>query len=107
MIVLNKTPLTLAEIKQSLPTQADSEDPEKTKQIKDYLKTFSTLNVDKAKSLSEEIQALNNVKIKQEDIVKVADLLPVDKEDVNKIFSDVSLTEEEANAIAEIVKKYK
>ena len=72
----------------------------------DYFKKFVSLSSEKAKSLSEDIRALKNVKVREKDIVKVADLLPKSKEEVNKIFTEVSLSEEESNAIVEIVKKY-
>lgn len=99
MIVLNQTPITMAEAKDLIP---DVEE----KPLKDYFKKFVSLTAEKAKSLSEDIRALNNVKVREKDIVKVADLLPKSKEEVNKIFTEVSLSEEESNAIVEIVKKY-
>jgi len=47
------------------------------------------------------------IKLKADHIVKVIDFLPEDASDVNKIFSDVSLDENETNKILDIVKKYK
>ena len=47
------------------------------------------------------------LKLKQEHIVKIVDLLPEDALDLNKIFTDVSLDEDETTKILEIVKKYK
>jgi len=44
------------------------------------------------------------MKMKREHLVKIVDVLPQDATDLNKIFSDVSLTEEETNKILEIVK---
>ena len=40
-------------------------------------------------------------------MVKIVDLLPEDSIDINKIFTDVSLDENETNKILEVVKKYK
>ena len=99
-MIKNQKPLALAEVKDYL------KDPEESKEMISYLKKFTKLTKEKAHSLMEEIKALNNLKIKEEDVVKVADLVPKDAEDVNKIFSDVSLSEEEVNAILEITKKY-
>lgn len=79
---------------------------DETKPIHAYFKTFSKLSKDKAEKLTEEIKALNNPKIKDSDIVKVADLLPEDNEDANKIFVEVGLSEDEAKAIVDIVSKY-
>jgi len=64
------------------------------------------LKIEKAESLKKEILALNNPKINEFHAVKTVDFLPRETRDVNKIFNDVSLNEEEINAILEIVKKY-
>lgn len=99
-MIVNQKPLAIAEVKDYL------KDPEESKEMLSYLKRFTKLTKEKALSLMEEIRGLNNLKIKEEEIVKVADLVPKDAEDVNKIFSDVSLSEEEVNVILEITKKY-
>jgi|SRR3989338_674296 len=100
-MITEKKPLTLAEVKEYL-----KDFDEENKVINDYLKAFSKLSKADADKLSAEIRALNNMKIREENIVKIADILPKEPEDVNKIFNDVSLTEEESNAILTIVKKY-
>ena len=100
MIIKKTTPLTLAEV------QSYAKDLEEKKDIKDYLKKFTELTKEKAEKLKEEIHSLNNLKLKEENIVKIVDFLPKDSEDLNKIFTEVSLSEEESNAIIEIVKKY-
>ncbi|MAG38043.1 DNA-directed RNA polymerase subunit F [Candidatus Pacearchaeota archaeon] len=100
MKVLEKQPLALADVK------AHIKDVEEKKDLLLYLKKFTILSPQKAKALAEEIRALKNVKIKEEDIIAVLNFLPKDAEDVNKIFIDVSLSQEEINQILEIVKKY-
>ena len=100
MIVLNKKPISLAEVKEYV------KDVDENKILNDFLKKFAKLSKDKAIKLGEDIKALNNPKIKENDIVKVIDFLPETFEDVNKIFTDVSLLENEANTILEIVRKY-
>lgn len=99
-MILNKKPLNLAEVESYVKGMEDK------KEMTDYLKKFVKLKRDKALALTDEIRGLNNPKIKEEDIVKLADLLPEDLESVNKIFTEVSLTEEEANAILEIIGRY-
>ena len=64
------------------------------------------ISPDKASELREKLQKLDNVKIKEEYLVKTIDVLPRDAESVQKIFHDVSLEEQEINAILEIVKDY-
>ena len=53
------------------------------------------------------MKKLDSMKIKKEHIVKIINLLPADSSDLNKIFTDVSLDEDETNKILEIVKKYR
>lgn len=100
MTIHSKKPLTLAEVKEIVKGL------EEKQEIKDYLKRFASLSKEKAMKLKEEIISLNNMRIKEENVIKIVDFLPKDAEDVNKIFVDTGLTEEETNAILEIVKKY-
>ena len=79
---------------------------EEKKVFHDYLKAFVKLSKSDAIKCAEDIKALNNPKIKEDEVVKIVDLVPKDSEDLNKIFLDVTLTEEEANAVLEIIKKY-
>jgi len=101
MTILNRTPLSLANVKELIKDELDEK-----KQMADYLKKFSNLSKEKAEQLAEEIRGLNNLKIKEDDIVKILDFLPKDIESVNKIFTDVSLTEDESNKVLEIIGKY-
>ncbi|MEK6856130.1 MAG: hypothetical protein AABX66_03170 [Nanoarchaeota archaeon] len=76
-----------------------------TRSVDKYFKDFVKADLNQAKKIREALVALNNPKIKESSIVKVIDFLPVDSEDVHKIFNDVSLSEEEVNTILNIVKK--
>ena len=100
MIVLDKKPLSISEVKSHVSNL------EGKKALEDYLKRFGNLKKDKAEKLAEDLRSLNNPKIKEDDIVKVIDFLPTQSEEVNKIFTDVSLSEDESNKIIEIVGKY-
>ncbi len=100
MTVLNKTPLSLAEVKSMV------KDFEDKKPLEDYIKKFANISKDKSESLAKELHALNNPKVRDADVVKVSDFLPRTSEELNKLFVEVTLSEEESNAILEIVKKY-
>jgi DNA-directed RNA polymerase subunit F len=76
------------------------------KEIKGFLKKFVKLDIKKAREFREELENLDLMKVKEENIVKIIDLLPEDSMDINKIFVDVSLDENEVNKILEVVKKY-
>jgi len=100
-MILEKKPLSLAEVNEYMKGFGEPAKP-----VSDYLKAFSNLSNSDALKLFQEIKALENMKIKDEDIIKIIDLMPEDSEDVNKIFNQVNLTEEECGAILSIVKKY-
>ena len=99
-MIHSKTPITLAETKEIVDKLEEKEE------IKIYLKKFASLKKEKAEKLKEEIKKLNSIKIKEEHLIKIVDFLPHDQEAVRKILNDVSLTEEETNAILQIVAKY-
>lgn len=99
-MILSKKPLTIAEAATFVP-----KGEEKTP-MNDYIKKFENLSKEKALKLIEEVKSLNNPKLKEENFVKIADFLPKDLEDMNKILLEAGLNEEESNAILEITKKY-
>ena len=99
-LILSKKPVTIAEAKSLAGDVAEK------RAVHGYFKTFGKMKKADADKLVGELRALNNPKLKEEHLVKIADFLPQDLEDVNKIVSDAGLTEEEANAILAIVKKY-
>ena len=53
------------------------------------------------------LESLNLIKVKLEHIAKVIDFLPEDAENLNKIFTDVSLDEDESKKILDVVKEFK
>lgn len=101
MIIKEQKPITLAEA-QSLVTNLDEK-----KELKAYFKEYTPLKKEKALELIKEITDLNNPKLRPSDITKIADFLPESSEELNKISTELSLTEEESNAILDIVKKYR
>ena len=100
MNIINQTPIPVSDVKSFAPNLSEH------KEFETYLKKFSNLSKDKAKVLEKSILSLNNPKIKPLDVTKIIDFLPKNQEEVNKIFTDVSLSEEESNAIIEITSKY-
>ncbi len=99
-MILEKTPLTLAEVKERV------KDLDEKAELKAYLKKFTPLTKTKTQELIKELKALNNIKLKEENIIKIADFLPKTQEELNKILTEVSLSEEETNAILAITGKY-
>lgn len=103
--------LSLAEVKKLLEKQAKQESEEENKRLQStlsYAKRFSKLKPAQAEDLKKELQELKLVKLKEEHIAKILDLLPKDAEDLRKIFvgEAVSLDQDEINKILTVVKKY-
>ena len=103
-MIKDTTALNLAEVKKAL---GDVEESEKKKQLEIFIKKFSKIQTKKSEEFKKELQGLNLLKLKSEHIVKVIDVLPEDASDLNKIFVDVSLDEDETNRVLDIVKKYR
>jgi DNA-directed RNA polymerase subunit F len=103
-MILDRTPINMNEVAEII---AEIEDSPKKEEMELYLKKFMKAKPAQAKKIKEEVEALDSIKVKRDHIVKIVDLLPADASDLNKIFTDVSLNEEEINKILEIVKNSK
>lgn len=103
-MILDRTPLNMNEVDDIIKELPDSD---KKEEIKLFLKKFLKTKPGQAEKIKEELEKLDLLKIKRENLVKIVDLLPSDASDLNKIFIDVSLNEDETNKILEIVKKSK
>jgi DNA-directed RNA polymerase subunit F len=79
---------------------------ESAAELKKFMKKFIKLNAKKAKELREKLDALDLMKIKSENISKIIDLLPDNADDLNKIFVDVSLDENEIQRILDTIKEF-
>lgn len=71
-----------------------------------FIKKFSKITPKEAKEIRERIKKLEFMKIKDEHISKIIDVMPEDIPDLNKIFVDVSLEEDEAKKILDTIKEY-
>jgi DNA-directed RNA polymerase subunit F len=100
-MIHERMPLNMNEVEQKLKEIPDNEKKEETRL---FLKKFSKTKQDKAKKIREALEGLDMMKLKPEHVVKIVDLLPEDATDLSKIFTDVSLNEDETNKILEIVK---
>lgn len=103
-MILDRTPINMNEVEEIVDKIDDSEKKEK---IQLHLKKFLKADNKQAKNIKNKIEDLDSIKIKREHLVKIIDLLPSDASDLNKVFIDVSLNEEEINKILEIIKNSK
>jgi DNA-directed RNA polymerase subunit F len=72
-----------------------------------FIKKFTDLKAKDGIEIRQKIEELALLKIKPRHIAKIIDLLPETTADLNKIFDDISLDEDEANKILNIIKQYK
>lgn len=75
-------------------------------ELKSFLKKFTKLTVKQSKDFRKKLEELNLMKMSANHISKIIDLLPTNLEEINKIFTDISLDENEANKIIDIVKQF-
>lgn len=104
--VLKEEPVTLAKAKELLK---DTE--EKTFEQKiafEHAKKFSKIILQKANELRKELSSLEMRKLKDEQIIKIIDMIPKDNDELKVILahSQVPFKDEEIQQIIDIVKKY-
>ncbi len=100
-MIKNSEPLSMAEVI-GYTTKDENES-----EIIGFIKKFNKLKTKDAKELRQEIEGFGMMKIRPEFIVKIIDMLPETAEELNKIFIDVSLDEDETKKILDTIKKYK
>ena len=103
-MILDRTPINMNEVEEIVKDIADSE---KKQEMELFLKKFLKVKLGQAKKIKEGLEKLDSIRIKREHVVKIVDLLPEDTSDLNKIFTDVSLNQDENNKILEIIKNSK
>jgi len=106
--ILDSKEVTLSEVKEILEMPSDIEMGFEQAKTLEYAKKMAKLDKEKAEEmiaeLMREVAKLNRAKS-----VKIVDLMPRKKEEIDQIFSKetYSLTEDEINKIIEIVEKYR
>ena len=103
-MILDRTPLNLNEVEETLSELPESE---KKQEMELFLKKFIKAKPAQAKKIKEELVKLDLMKLKSEHIIKIIDVFPETLSDLNKIFIDVSLNENESKQILDIVKNSK
>ena len=101
-MIKTSEPLSLAEAQEFIK---DSE--ETSPEIREFVNNFKKLPVEDAKSLRKKLNGLDLIKVKADHISKIIDLLPESKEELNKIFVDINLEEDETNKILDTIKEFK
>jgi len=92
-MIKNTTPLSMAESMEYIE--------------KEFIKKFVKITPKEAKELRKKLEALNIIKLNDTNISKIIDILPEKAEEINKIFVDISLDENETKRILDTVKEFK
>lgn len=100
-MIKNSAPLSMIESEEYVKKD------ESETEIVGFMKKFEKLNVKDAKEMRKELEGLDMLKMRPEYLVKIIDLLPENAEELNKIFIDATLDEDESRKILDIVQKYK
>ena len=101
-MIKNNEPLSMVEVAEYVKKIEDSEID-----LTGFIKKFVKLNLKEANELRKKIEELGFMKVRKEHIVKIIDLVPENAEELNKIFADVSLNEDETRKILETIKEFK
>lgn len=72
-----------------------------------FIKKFASLKPEEAGELRKKLEDLGLMKLDEEHISKVIDFMPEKQEEINKIFINIGLNEDETKKILETVKEFK
>ena len=101
-MIKNTIPLSMAEATEYIGETKDSE-----VEVKKFIKRFVKLDHKEAKEMKAKLESLGLAKLRPEYITKIIDFLPEETESLNKIFTDVSLDEDESKKILETIREFK
>jgi len=101
-MIKNSIPLSMAESLEYVEKDKKSENP-----VKEFIKKFVKLTPKEAKELRKKLEDLKIIKMNGESISKLIDIFPEKPEELNKIFTDVSLDEDETKKIFDTIKEFK
>jgi DNA-directed RNA polymerase subunit F len=99
-MIINRESLSMVE------SEEYTKDNENAVELNKFIKKFARLDIKKAKELRKKLLELNLMKMKSDHASKIIDVLPETNEDLNKIFADVGLDENETRKILDTVKEF-
>ena len=80
---------------------------EKNAELVNFIKDFSKVKPKDAEDLKKEILGMDMMKLKKENIVKIVEVMPENQEELNKVLTNVSLSEDEAAKVLDSVKRFR
>lgn len=101
-MIISRKHLSMTE---SLEYVGDKKDSEV--EVRKFIKKFVKMKPEKAGEIREKLKELDLIKMKSEYVVKIIDLMPENSESLNKIFTDISLNEDETKKILETIEEFR
>ena len=80
---------------------------DKSRELRNFIKKISNTDAKSAKKIKADLEALNLIKLKDSDIVKIIEILPENAIELNKVVIEASLDENEINKILDTIKNNK
>ncbi|HYB59276.1 MAG TPA: RNA polymerase Rpb4 family protein [Candidatus Acidoferrales bacterium] len=107
--VLGEENLTLSEVKDilvELKTSSPEEEPYEFRRALDHVTTFAKLTAEQSRQLVDTLKRLE--KMKEEIAIRIADIIPLSKDEVRSIYAKerFSLTEAELDEILDIIARF-
>jgi DNA-directed RNA polymerase subunit F len=100
-MIISKEPISMAEAVEYL-----SEKEGVGKEVKEFIKKFVTLTSEDARGLKKKLEELDLVKLRDEQRIKIIDLVPESAEELNKICINAGLNEDETKKILDTIKEF-
>ena len=101
-MIKNSIPLSMAESLEYIEKDKKAEKP-----AADFIKRFVKISPKEAKELRKKLENLKIMKLNDINISKLIDILPEKAEEINKIFIDIGLDENETKKILDTIKEFK
>ena len=105
--ILSQTPVSMAELKLEIGAikKREKEPSIRVTRVEDYLNSLSHLTAEKEKKLTDEIKKLEIPRLKEEHIIKIADMLPRTADDMKLLMQGyvISISNENIKKIVNAV----
>ena len=99
-MIKNSEPMSMSESIEYLKKSEETD-------VAGFMKKFIVLKPQEAKELKKKLEELDLMKLRNTHIAKIIDLLPGNREELNKICVDTGLDEDETKKILETIKEFK
>lgn len=101
-MIRKSEPLSMPEITEYLDKKNENE-----AELLSFVKKFTALSSKDAKDMKKKLEELDLMQLRDENIVKIIDVMPENAEELSKILSGVSVDDEETKKILEVVREFK